>query len=90
MDTNPILALLGSKKALIMLVAVVGAIVLAAIGKVDGQQALDFCKWVVMTWLGAQAVVDAAPKLRFLHPPTTVVNNLSTAKPAKADEDHVP
>ena len=56
--------LLNSRKALIMLLAVVGAFLLAALGKVAGDQALEFVKWVVMTWLGAQAVVDAATRPR--------------------------
>ena len=60
---NFIIDLLTSKKAIVMLIVVVAVTVLAALSKVQGQAALDFIKWVVMAWLGSQAVVDAAAKL---------------------------
>ncbi len=57
------MALAQSRKAWVVLAAVVGVIVMNVTGRVPGERALDFIKWIVMTWLGAQAAEDAAGKL---------------------------
>jgi hypothetical protein len=51
-----------SRKAWVLLVAVVGAVVMNVAGRIDGEKALEFIKWIVMTWLGAQAYEDAHVK----------------------------
>lgn len=60
---NMMSAMLTSRKAWVMVVCVVGAVVLNARGQIDGPQALDFIKWVVGAWLGAVAIEDGAKKL---------------------------
>lgn len=54
--------MLTSRKAVVMLVSIACVTVLAALGKVSGSEALEFSKWVVMVWIGAQAVVDATSR----------------------------
>jgi hypothetical protein len=54
--------LLSSRKALMMLAAVIAATTLASLGKVTGTEALEFVKWVVLVWIGAQAAVDAVTR----------------------------
>lgn len=46
--------LLGSK-SIVMVVAVVGACAMNVAGRVDGDKTLEFIKWIVMAWLGAEA-----------------------------------
>jgi hypothetical protein len=61
---NGVQRLLHSSKALVMVVAIIGAIVASLIHgtNVTPQMALDFIKWVVMTFLGATAAEDYAAK----------------------------
>ena len=61
---QPIFQLLSSRKAIVMLASLIGVVLLAALGKIPGAQAVEFCKWVVMTWLGAQALVDATTRAK--------------------------
>ena len=56
--------LVTSRKFLISLVAVVVICLLAAAGKVGGDQAMDFVKWVLGAWLASQAATDVANKLK--------------------------
>lgn len=51
--------LTSSKKAFIMALAIVAVVVLSSLGRVPGTEALDFVKWVVVAWLGAQAYQEA-------------------------------
>jgi hypothetical protein len=57
-----IAGLASSRKAWVLLAAVVGAVVMNVAGRIDGDKALEFIKWLVMTWLGAQAYEDAHVK----------------------------
>jgi hypothetical protein len=54
--------LTSSRKAIIVVTVVIGVVVLAAIGRVPQEQAMDFMKWIVVAWLGAQAYEDGAVK----------------------------
>lgn len=76
--------LMQSKKALVALVAIAAVLALAFASKVDGQQALDFVKWVVMTLIGSQALVDASANHGVARAPATVVNN-APAPDAESD-----
>jgi hypothetical protein len=64
MNDNVILRLLNSRKAVIMLLALVAAALLTVSRYITGHEALEFCKWMVITWLGSQAVVDACTRKR--------------------------
>ncbi|HOA00819.1 MAG TPA: hypothetical protein PKI27_00775 [Dermatophilaceae bacterium] len=59
---DSIAQLFGSRKALITMLAIVGIVVLAGLGRVAGEQALDFIKWIVTAWLAAQAYEDGRVK----------------------------
>lgn len=59
---NVIQTLLASRKAWVVLLAVVGVVVMELMGKISAKDALDALKWLVSAWLGAQAVEDAAEK----------------------------
>jgi energy-coupling factor transporter transmembrane protein EcfT len=63
-----ITALLKSRKAWICVIAMVVIAVFAFRQIVTGKEALDFIKWLVMTWIAAIAVEDGAQKLMI--PPT--------------------
>lgn len=54
--------LAASRKALVMVAAVIAVTVLAGIGKLGSAPALDFIKWIVGIWLGAQAAEDMLVK----------------------------
>lgn len=54
--------LLASRKAIVTVLVIVGVVVLAALGKVAADPALEFLKWIVIAWLGAQAYEDGAVK----------------------------
>jgi hypothetical protein len=84
---SPIARLLGSTKFLVCLLAIVAVTVLSALGRFEGQQAIDFIKWVVITWTASQAVQSSAEKLvgaysqrtqvaASLPPPPAGVNNI--------------
>lgn len=54
--------LLSSRKAIVTILVVVGVIVLAALGRLAAEPAMEFLKWIVIAWLGAQAYEDGAVK----------------------------
>jgi hypothetical protein len=56
-------ALAKSRKAWVLLIAIVGVIAMNVAGRIDGTQAIDFIKWLVSAWFGAVALEDAALKL---------------------------
>jgi len=56
--------LVGSSKAIVVLAALAMACVGVYLGKITGQQALDFCQWIVLGYVGAVAVEDGAAKVR--------------------------
>lgn len=72
--------LLGSRKALVAMLAIIAVSALSAMGRVAGEQAVDFCKWVVMTLIGSQALVDAATNHGLLAKgsTTTTTTNVNT------------
>ena len=60
---SPFTRLLGSTKFLVMLIAIVAVVTLAALGRYSGDQAVEFVKWIVATWLASQAVQTSAEKV---------------------------
>jgi hypothetical protein len=52
--------LLGSRKFWVSIVAIGAVITFAVLGKVAGDQAMDFIKWIIGAWLGSQAATDVA------------------------------
>lgn len=54
--------LVQSRKAWVVLFAIIGAIALAAMNRISAEASLEFVKWVVVAWLGAIAAEDAAEK----------------------------
>lgn len=59
---NPLMRLLGSSKALVML-AITGACFIALfLGKSDWVQTTDFLKWIVGPWLISAGLEDAGQK----------------------------
>lgn len=70
-------AMLGSRKAMVGLSAIAAVTFLAHAGKVDGGQAMDFIKYVVMTFIGAQAVEDAAKHMSQKGTASTAVQNVA-------------
>jgi hypothetical protein len=62
-------SLLSSRKAWVVMLALVAITVLASLGKVAGELAIDVIKWVVVTWLGAQAFEDSKVKSAALMQP---------------------
>jgi len=55
-------ALASSRKAWVVLVAILGIIAMELAGKVAASDALEAIKWLVSAWLGAQAAEDAASR----------------------------
>ena len=52
--------LLGSRKFWVSIVAIGAVVTFAVMGRIAGDQALDFIKWVIGAWLGSQAATDVA------------------------------
>ena len=63
-------ALVTSRKAWVLLLAIVGVVAMNLAGKVTGSETLDFVKWLVGTWLAAVAAEDVAKKMTNGEPPT--------------------
>jgi len=59
-NQNPIARLLGSSKALVVLVVTALSFLGLYLGKVKFEEVESFLKYVVITWLGAQGFEDAA------------------------------
>jgi len=57
---QPILRLLQSSKALVVLTIIIGAFLAFQFGKVTWDEATSLVKWVVGPWLLAQGAEDAA------------------------------
>jgi len=47
--------LASSRKFMVAILAIIGVVVLAAMGKIAAESALDFVKWVLGTWLVVHA-----------------------------------
>ena len=54
--------LLSSRKAFLLLIAIIGVIVLTAIGKVDADKAWTFLTVSFPAWIVGQSIEDAAGK----------------------------
>jgi hypothetical protein len=54
--------LFGSRKAVMMMLALAGVVLLASLGRITGDQALDFLKVTLPAWLAAQAWEDGKVK----------------------------
>lgn len=54
--------LLASRKALMVLVVMIGATVLVALGRMTSEQWETVARWLGASWLGAQAFEDAFVK----------------------------
>lgn len=83
--------LMASRKALVMVVAIIGVVVLAGLGRVTSEQALGFIKWVVIAFIGGTALEDAATKNRVnpydvpaAEPVLTTITNTVTNMPKPA------
>jgi hypothetical protein len=70
---NIVKSLAQSRKAWVLLIAIACVSGLAYTGRIDGQVALEFVKWLVTAWFGAVALEDGAHKL-MLPPPNTKLN----------------
>ena len=68
--TNPIVAILQSRKYLVYIVAMACVTVLVALGKIDTTAFMDFAKWAFIAVIGAQATEDSAK--HFANRPTSV------------------
>ena len=44
-----------NSKSIVMVVAVLSAIVMNVVGRIEGDKTLEFIKWVVMSWVAAEA-----------------------------------
>lgn len=62
--------LLSSRKAIVVIVAIGTVAALGFTHNVDGDRVLEFVKWVLMVWLGAQAYEDAKIKSASFFVPT--------------------
>lgn len=67
--TKALARLLSSRKAIIVFVAIVAISGLGYAGIVEGDKVVEFVKWVVVSWLGAQAYEDAKVKSAALYQP---------------------
>ena len=65
--TQALSGLLSSRKAVIVFTTIVAVTVLGYFGVIEGDKVIDFVKWVVVSWLGAQAYEDAKIKSAALH-----------------------
>lgn len=57
---DAVVALFSSRKSLIVILLVVLSAVAIAVGRATWDQVEGFMKWILMTWLGAQGIEDAA------------------------------
>lgn len=64
---NALTGLLSSRKAIIVFVAILAISGLGYAGIVEGDKVIEFVKWVVVSWLGAQAYEDAKIKSAALY-----------------------
>ena len=56
--------LFSSKKAIVTIVAIVCTTIMAIAGSVPGSEVLTFLMVVVPAWVGSQAAIDVAAKLK--------------------------
>jgi hypothetical protein len=63
MNPNPIARLVGSSKALVVLGVTIASFVGLYLGKAQWLEVEGFLKWILITWLGAVGVEDAAKHL---------------------------
>ena len=61
---GPLLGLLGSQKALVMLIVLVGTLVLVGMGRVSWDDAKGFLMVIVPSWMGAHAIQDGLQGLK--------------------------
>jgi hypothetical protein len=52
-----------SSAAIVLMLAVVGVVVMNVVGRIDGPDALDFIKWLVMAFFAKVAIEDGASKI---------------------------
>jgi len=76
--SNMLGALVQSRKAWVLLLAIAGVVVMNVAGRVSGEEALSFIKWLTAAWFGAVAVEDAAKKMS--GGTTNTVNVISNEK----------
>lgn len=84
---DAIKGLITSRKALVVALAVIGCIVMNVTGRIDGSQALEFVKWVVVTWLGAHAWEEG--KAKTLEATKPIVEALENQSSAPSDTNTV-
>jgi len=54
----PISLMFQSRKAVVLVFAIAGVVLMNYLGRISGEEALAFVKWVVTAWLAAQAIED--------------------------------
>jgi len=62
MSPNPIVGLMQSRKAVVVLLTMAGLFALTFIGKLHPDALLDYLKIIIPVWLASQGVEDAAEK----------------------------
>ena len=60
METNPLVRLMNSSKAIVALLVIVLSFAALFTGKVAWEQMNQMVQWVLAVWLGAQGLEDAA------------------------------
>ena len=77
----------GSRKAVFTLIAMAATVALAWTSRITGTEALDFMKWVLTVWLGAQAAEDVARHIKGTHPGVPAVGPSTAAVPPPVESD---
>lgn len=65
--------LITSRKAVVMMLATIGSVLLAVFKQISWHDTLEFSKWTIVMWLGSQAAIDAVDTVRNQH--LQVANN---------------
>ena len=73
---NPIVRMLMSSKALVVLLITIATFVGLYLGKAQWTDVESFLKYILITWLGSQGIEDAAK--HFAQPKTDVVKQVAT------------
>lgn len=78
---NALVALLSSRKALVVLLAVGLCAAAVLTGKAQWQQCEDFMKWLLGSWLISQGIEDAAKHNATKAPNSVTVNTTASVPP---------
>lgn len=61
--TNPIARLLGSSKAIVVLLVLAGCFAAIFAGRATWEQVEEFMKYITMTWIASAGVEDASHRI---------------------------